>query len=159
MSSAAIGRRPADAAAFVASVQDATNAYLTEVIYDMYAADARAVMITDGAREESVGVEAIHATWARACAAFKARRFRLDKQLVAATEDTIVNEWCGGPHGRRDGCGLEVWRFDPDAKVIDLRAYNFLKVRSARHPLQVVQLLLGSPGMTLAAGRAGLRRR
>ncbi|MDD7811353.1 hypothetical protein PP713_02075 [Mycobacterium sp. CSUR Q5927] len=91
----AIGRRPADAAAFVEFVQDMTNDYRPEVIYELYAADARLVMISDGAREESVGVQAIHTAWARSCAVFEARRFRLSKRLVATTEDTIVNEWWG----------------------------------------------------------------
>lgn len=116
-------------------------------------------MITDGAREESIGVQAIHDAYARNCAAFKARRFTLEKQLVAATEDTIVNEWRGGPRGRRQGCGIEVWRFDHEGKVIDLRLYSYLKVRPTLHPLQILQLMLGSPGMTLAAGWARLRQR
>lgn len=155
----AIGRRPADAAAFVEFVQDTTNDYRPEVIYELYATDARLVMISDGAREESVGVQAIHTAWARSCAVFEARRFRLSKRLVATTEDTIVNEWWGGPDGRRDGCGIEVWRFDAQAKVRAVHVYSFLKVRSARHPLQILQLLLGSPGLVLAFGRAALRRR
>jgi hypothetical protein len=128
------------------------------MVFDIYATDARAVMITDGAREEAVGVHAIHDAYARNCAAFKARRFTLDKHLVAATKDTIVNEWWGGPHGRREGCGIEVWRFDQQSKVIDLRLYSYLKVRPTLHPIQILQLMLGSPGMTLAAGWARFRQ-
>ncbi|RRR46645.1 hypothetical protein EHH44_07450 [Mycolicibacter terrae] len=154
-----IGRRPADAAAFVEFVQDTTNAYLPDVIFQIYAPDARLVMIADGAREESVGLQAIHTAWARSCAVFEARRFRLSKRLVAATDDTIVNEWWGGPHGRHDGCGIEVWRFDPQSKVRDVHVYSFLKVRSTRHPLQVLQLSVSSPGTVVAFGRAALRRR
>lgn len=93
MTAATVGRRPADAAAFVEFVQDTTNDYRPDVVYELYATDARLVMIADGAREESVGVQAIHAAWARSCAAFEARRFKLSKRLVAATEDTIVNQW------------------------------------------------------------------
>lgn len=159
MTAATVGRRPADAAAFVEFVQDTTNDYRPDVVYDLYATDARLVMIADGARKESVGVQAIHAAWARSCAVFEARRFKLSKRLVAATEDTIVNQWWGGPDGRRDGCGIEVWRFDAQAKVRAVHVYSFVKVRSARHPLQVLQLLIGSPGMVLAFGRAALRRR
>jgi hypothetical protein len=85
-------RWPADAAAFVAFVQDTTNEYRPDVIYELYATDARLVMISDGAREESVGVQAIHTAWARSCEVFEARRFRLSKGLAATTEDTIVNE-------------------------------------------------------------------
>lgn len=155
---AGFGRRPADAAAFVEFVQDATNDYLPDAIYQIYAPEARLVMITDGGREESVGVPAIHAAWARSCATFQSCRFSVSKRLVATSEDTIVNQWWGGPAGRRDGCGIEVWRFDAHAKVLDVHVYSFLKVRSAHHPIQVLQLLLGSPGMVLAFGRAALRR-
>lgn len=153
------GRRPDDAVAFVELVERATNEYLSDAIYEIFAADARSVMITDGARDESIGVDAIHDAWARNCTAFKACHFRLEKRLVAATDDAIVNEWRGGPHGRRDGCGIEVWRFDDQSKVIDQRLYNYLKVRPASHPIQAVRLLLGSPSMTLAASWARLRQR
>jgi hypothetical protein len=155
----AIGRRPSDAAAFVEFVQDTTNDHRPDVVYELYATDARLVMISDGAREESVGVQAIYTAWARSCAVFEARRFRLSKRLIATTGDTIVNEWWGGPDGRRDGCGIEVWRFDAHAKVRAVHVYSFLKVRSTRHPLQILQLLLGSPGVVLAFARAALRRR
>ncbi|OBI51701.1 hypothetical protein A5707_13375 [Mycobacterium kyorinense] len=151
--------RPTDARAFVESVERATNERLSDAVYEIFAPNARSVMISDGAREESVGVEAIHDSWARTCAAFRARRFRVEKHLVAATDDTIVNEWRGGPGGRRDGCGIEIWRFDCEGRVIDQRLYGYLKVRSAVHPIQALQLLLGSPGMALAFGWARLRRR
>jgi hypothetical protein len=112
------GRRPEDAAAFVELVEHPTNECLTDAIYEIFAADARSVMIADGAREESVGVDAIHDAWAKTCTAFKACRFRLEKRLVAATDDTIVNEWRGGPHGRHDGCGIEVWRFGHQSRSL-----------------------------------------
>jgi hypothetical protein len=153
------GRRPEDAAAFVESVEHATNARRTDAVYELFAADARSVMITDGALEEAVGVHAIHDAWARSCMAFQACHFRLEKRLVAATDDTIVNEWRGGVRGRRDACGIEVWRFDRQGKVIDQRLYNYLKVRPALHPIQALRLLLGSPTMTLAATWARLRGR
>ncbi|MGB3893449.1 MAG: hypothetical protein WA942_04235 [Mycolicibacter sinensis] len=53
---------------------------------------------------------------------------------------------------------MEVWRFDAHTKVRAVHVYSFLNVRSARHPLQILQLLLGSPGMVLAFGRAALHR-
>lgn len=151
-----MGRRPDDAVAFVESVEHATNESLTEAIYEIFAPHARSVMITDGAREESVGLDAIHSAWVRTCTAFKARQFRIHKHLIAATDDTIVNEWYGGPRGRSDGCGIEVWRFDPHGKVIDQRLYSYLKVRSPLHPLQTLKLILSSPSMTMAVGRARL---
>lgn len=158
MTTHSVGRRPADATAFVKFVQDATNDYLPDVIYEIYARDARLVMISDGAREESLGVQAIHTAWARSCAAFEACRFTVSKRLVATGEGTIVNEWWGGPGGRQDGCGVEIWRFDAHAKVLDVHVYSFLKVRSARHPLQALLLIIGSPGMVFAFARAAMRR-
>lgn len=153
------GRRPDDAIAFVDAIERATNEYRTDAIYDIFARQARSVTITDGAREVSTGVDAIHAAWAQACMTFKARQFQLRKQLVAATDDLIVNDWRGGPYGRPDGCGIEIWRFDNNSKVIEQLLYNYLKVRPPLHPIQTLKLLLGSPGMTIAAGRARLRRR
>jgi len=151
-----MGRRPGDAVAFVESVERATNEYRSDAVYDIFAVDARWMAVTDGACEESVGIYAIHNAWALACTTFKAQQFKVRKHIVAATDDTIVNEWCGGPRGRTDGCGIEIWRFDDEGKVIDQHAYNCLKVRSPLHPIQVLKLLLSSPGMTLAAGWARL---
>lgn len=153
------GRRPDDAAAFVESVERATNEYLVEAVHNIFASGARWVTITDGAREKSVGIDAIRDAWAQACTTFKARQFRVRKHLLAATDDTIVNEWCGGPRGRTDGCGIEVWRFNNQSKVIDQRTYSYLKVRPPLHPIQALQLLPGSPGMALAAGRAKFLQR
>ncbi|MGB6208434.1 nuclear transport factor 2 family protein [Mycobacterium sp.] len=153
------GRRPEDAAAFVEFVERATNESRADAIYEIFAADARSVMITDGAWEESVGVHAIHDTWSTTCSTFKACHFRLEKTLVAATDDTIVNDWRGGPRGRRDSCGIEVWRFDHHGKVIDLQFYNYLKIRPTLHPIQALRLLLGSPTMTIVAAWARLRQR
>lgn len=78
---------------------------------------------------------------------------------MAATDDIIVNEWSGGPHGRREGRGIEIWRFNREGKVVDQRLYSYLKVRPTWHPIQVLQLLLVSPGMALTAGWARLRQR
>lgn len=153
------GHRPADAAAFVATVEHATNHHVIGAARDIFADDAKWVAITDGAREESVGLRAIDTAWAQACATFRARQYRVRKRLVAATDDTIINEWDGGPRGRTSGRGIEVWRFNRDGKVAHLSAYSYLKVRSPFHPLQTVQLLLGSPGMTIAAGLTRLRHR
>jgi len=153
------GRRPDDAAAFIASVERATNERVVEAASDIFAANARWVAITDGARQESLGIGAIDDAWAQACATFKARHFTVRKRLLAATEDTIVNDWRGGPRGRNHSHGIEVWRFDLQGKVIELRAYSFLNVRSPFHPVQTLQLLLGSPAMTLTGGLARLRHR
>lgn len=157
--SPSIGRRPEDAAAFVESVERATNGYLTDVIFEIFAEDARVVTITDGGRDEHVGVVDIHRAWVTDCATFKAHRFKVEKLLIAATEDTIVNDWRGGPNGRREGCGIEVWTFDHEGKVIQQRLYSYLMVRSTTNPLQVLRLLLTSPRFSLTAGWMRLRAR
>ena len=156
---AAPGRRPADAVEFVASVERGTNEYLTDVIYDIFAANARSVVITDGGRDENIGVDAIHDAWATDCVTFKSHRFNVEKCLIAATEDTIVNTWRGGFNGNRDGCGIEVWKFDHEGKVIDQQLYSYLKVRPTTSGLQALKLLLTSPRVALAAGWARFRAR
>jgi hypothetical protein len=154
-----VGRRPADAAGFVASVELGTNNYLTDVIYDIFAANARSVSITDGGRDENIGVDAIHHAWVIDCATFRTHDFNAEKHLIAATEDTIVNTWRGGFNGNRDGCGIEVWRFDHDAKVIEQQLYSYLRVRPTTSALQGLKLLLTSPRVALAAGWARFRAR
>ena len=37
------------------------NGYVAEAVYDIFAVDARSTMTTDGACDEFVGVDAIHA--------------------------------------------------------------------------------------------------
>lgn len=85
-----MGHRPDDAAAFVESVERTTNDYLVAAAYDIFATDARWVTITDGARQETVGIDAIGGPWAQACMAFKAPQFTVQNRLAAATDAIIV---------------------------------------------------------------------
>ena len=154
-----IGKRPEDAAGFVASVERGTNEYLTDVIYDIFAKDARSVVITDGGHDENIGVDEIHAAWVIDCRTFRRHRFNVEKRLIAATEDTIVNEWRGGFRGNRDGRGIEIWKFDHEGKVIEQRLSSYLKVRPMTSPVQMLLLMLISPRIALSAGWARFRTR
>ncbi len=58
--------------------------------------------------------------------------------------------------GKRD---LSFFSSGQHIKLIDLRFYNYLKIRPTLHPVQALRLLLGSPTMTVVAAWARLRQR
>lgn len=155
----AAGRLPSDPEAFVAGVERATNEYDTDVIRGIFATDGVSEIITDGGRDVNRGVDQIAASWAADCAAFRARRLKLTKRLIAATDDTIVNEWRGGFGGRGGACGIEVWKFDSEGKVIDQRLYSYLRVRPSMSATQGLRSLLTYPVLALTFGRERLRKR
>jgi hypothetical protein len=158
-SGGASGRRPDDAEAFVREVERATNAYDATVIGEIFAERAVQEIITDGGRDLNRGVGAIASSWAADCDATRSLGLQVRKRLLAVTSDSIINDWAGSYRGRGEARGVEVWRFDPFARVIDHRLYGFLRVRPSMGPLQGLRMLVGSPRIALTFGRHRLRSR
>ena len=148
---------PEDPAGFVAAAEQGINAYDLEATAGVYAPGARLESFTDGAYESYQGTEAIRRAWAGYLAAMRARGFRLEKALTAASGDTISNTWTGTLGGRTDAHGMEYWRFDERGLVREHRMYSFLNVKTSRSPLQRLRLGLAYPVTALAFLREGRR--
>ncbi|MEA2479057.1 MAG: hypothetical protein QOJ07_979 [Thermoleophilaceae bacterium] len=150
---------PGDPAAFVAAAERGINTRDLDATAAVYAEAATLESLTDGAREEYRGAEAIRSAWSAYLEAMEARSFRLHKTLTAVSGDTIVNQWEGTLGGRTDAQGIEYWRFDADAKVSEHRMYTFMNVKPSSSPIQRLRLTIAYPATALAFLRAQARER
>ena len=136
---------PDDPAGFVAAAERGINQRNLKATCAVYAERARLEAVTDGARELHVGSDEIRRAWSGYLGAMDARGFRLRKRMLAAENDTLVNEWSGTLGGRTDAQGVEHWRFDGDGKVYDHRMLTFMNVKPSTSPLQRLRLLAAYP--------------
>lgn len=147
---------PVDAERFVAEAERISNATNAEEALAIYAPDAVRECVTDGTlllyRGSELGA-AIEVMFSVA----RARSVRVSKQLVAKTDDTIVNTWQGTVGRRHKTRGIEVWRFDANGRVCHQQLYTFLDVRPDTDPVQRVRLLALYPRTALAFLRAQRR--
>ena len=153
---------PADPAAFVSAAERGINERDLEATAGVYSPEARLHALTDGAEETYAGAGAVRDAWRGYLAAMDTRSFRLRKELVAVSGDTIVNEWTGSLGGRTAAQGIEYWRFDDEGKVREHRMLSYLNVKPSTSPLQRLRLALAYPLTALAflrEGRRATRRR
>lgn len=142
-----------DAEAFVAEAERLTNTYDVAGAAAVYAADASLELVTDGAVQWHRGRSAISDAWAIVLGAGQRAGFVVEKEVVAASERTIVNRWTGSfRHGGR--CrGVESWVLDADGLVVEHRAETFLDVRPGASFRGRLAVLLASPRVALQLGR------
>jgi len=150
---------PDDPGAFVSAAERATNDRDLNATVGVYAPTARLESLTDGAWERYDGIEEIKTAWQGYLAAMKSRSFWLEKTLMSASDDTIVNQWVGGLGGRTDAQGIEYWRFDDEGRVREHRMYSFLNVKPSKSRLQRLRLTLAYPRTALAFLREQRRAR
>jgi hypothetical protein len=149
---------PADAERFVAEAERISNATNVEEALAIYSPDALLESVTDGTLLVHRGPElntAIEVMFSVA----RTRSIKVSKQLVASTEDTIVNSWQGTVGHRQQTRGIEVWKFDTDGQVCHQQLYTFLDVRPDTHPIQLLRILALYPHTALTFLRAKLRAR
>ena len=146
---------PEDPRAFVAAAERGINGRDLDATASVYSPDARLTSLTDGAIETYTGSDAIRRAWSGYLAAFADRGFRLEKQLLTAADDTIVNTWTGTLGGRTEARGIEYWRFDDDGRVREHEMYSYLNAKPSTSPLQRLRLMLAYPVTALAFLRRG----
>jgi SnoaL-like domain len=151
------GTVPADVEHFVAEAARISNATNVEEALAVYAADAVLESVTDGTLLSLHGASELRSGIEVMFAVAKARSIQVRKQLVASTDDTIVNTWQGTVGRRHETRGIEVWKFDADGKVCHQRMYTFLDVRPDVDWVQRLRILLINPRAAFAFLRAQLR--
>jgi nuclear transport factor 2 (NTF2) superfamily protein len=139
---------------FVAAAQDATNSRDLAAILACYAPGSTLHTTTDGASETHRGTNELRRAWETYLAVMGRGSFTLAKDLVAVSEDSIVNTWTGTMAGK-PARGVEVWRFDADGLVDHHTMYSFLNVRDATDPWMRVRLFISYPVTALRFLRAG----
>ena len=150
---------PEDPSAFIAAAERGINNRDLPATVGVYASGARFEALTDGAEETYVGTDAIRRAWTGYLAAMEARGFRLDKRLLAASGDTLVNDWTGTLGGRTEARGIEYWRFDDEGRVYEHRMLSYLNVKPSTSALQRLRLALAYPLTALAFLRETRRAR
>lgn len=144
----------AEAAEFVALAERATNSFDAELALNLYAEDATVEVIADGARERVSGIAAIKEALARFTGPLQASGYSVQKKLLCADADIIVNEWRGWFHHSERSTGIEIWRFDQEGKVVEHRLHAFFDVRASTSPIAGIRLALGRPMLALRLLRA-----
>jgi ketosteroid isomerase-like protein len=153
----AIDARPIlDAAAFAADAERITNAALLDEWLSLYAPDAVAEWIADGAYERHEGFDAIRRAATAMAATWRERSLRVRKHVECADADTIVLTWTGGFDGVTRQFGTEIWTLR-DGRVVHHQMYAYLDVRPSTSLRARLRLLLNAP--RLAITHLGNQRR
>lgn len=137
-----------DAAAFAANAERITNHVLTEEWLALYAPDAVAEWIVDGAYERHEGTEEVRAAVLDLASLWRKLGLRVRKTVECADRDTIVISWTGGFGGRDRQFGTEIWTLR-GGRVIRHQMYAYLDVRPSTSLLAQVRLAATAPRVAL----------
>ena len=146
-------RRPPDADSFVQRAEEISNSTDVDAALAVYAPDAVLETITDGTVIVHRGIDEIRAGVKVMWSVARSRGLRISKQLVAATDDTIINTW-DGQFARGRTRGAEIWRFDESGRVCHQQMFNYLDVRPENSVRQRIRTLVLYPRTALAFLRA-----
>ncbi|AHH19019.1 SnoaL-like domain-containing protein [Nocardia nova SH22a] len=136
--------RPPDIAAFAADIERITNEGLIDELLALFAPDAVADWIMDGAHDHHRGIDAIRAATAELVGVGKALGLHVHKTVQCADADSIVLTWTGGFGTGDCQFGTEIWTFR-DGLVVHQQMYSYLDVRSSTSPLASLRLLAVAP--------------
>jgi SnoaL-like domain len=151
------GRLPDDCSAFVKSAERLSNTYDAAGCARIYAPHARFETCTDGAIEQFLGAEQIARAWRVYMTVMERIGLTVQKRLLVAAGDLLVNDWEGATRSGSPARGFERWRFDTDGLVVEHYIGSFLDVTSAHKISTQLRTLLRSPRMAIAFLRASRR--
>lgn len=144
-------------AAWVANNERITNGALREEWEALYAPDAVLETYTEGVHARTEGIDDIRAAIEVYAGVFTARRLRVSKRLICATEDTVVNAWTGGFDGRTDQRGVEAFHLRADGLVAYHEMYTLLSPRPETSLSGRLRSLLAAPRPMLTLARLARR--
>ncbi|GAA2625798.1 DUF1348 family protein [Actinomadura fulvescens] len=139
--------------AFVAEAERMTNQRDVDAIRGVFASDGRWRCVIDGLETHDTGMEAIADRWRLLCRFMADRDLVVRKELLAATDDQIINRWHGRAKGGARPTGIEVWRFDSGGLVTEQLLMGFLDPRPETSPAVMLGLLVSQPGTALTFAR------
>lgn len=140
------------ATAFMAEAERITNDALGDEWLALYAPDAVAEWVVDGAYERHEGLDALRRAVAAQAALWRREGLRVTKHLECASEDTVVLTWRGGFGGGDRQFGTEIWTLE-GGRVTHHQMYAYQDVRPVSSPWARLRLLIMDPRVTLAALR------
>lgn len=138
-----------DAAAFAADAERITNAALLDEWLGVYADDAVAEWIADGAYERHEGIDAIRRAATAMAATWKDHRLRVRKHVECTDEHTVVLTWRGGFDGGERQFGTEIWTFR-DGRVVRHQMYAYLDVRPSATLTARLRVFISAPRVAVS---------
>jgi ketosteroid isomerase-like protein len=135
---------------FAAEAERVTNNGRIDELLALYAPDAVAEWIMDGAYDRHDGIAAIRTSATELFAVCTRLRLRVRKTVVCAEPNTVVITWTGGFGGADRQSGIEIWTFR-DGLVVRHQMYSYLDVRASNSPIARFRLLLTSPKVLIAS--------
>jgi hypothetical protein len=153
---------PQDPLAFVARAEQATNAADVDWAMSIYAPSIRLEAFGDGLHDVHEGTEAVRRAVTTLYGWLHAVDGHVEKTLVAASGDALVNQWQASLFGgRHTAYGAELWYFDDTGRVVRNVLYQSLDPQPLLHPHTGLRGLVGHPrpALTYLAARIRERRR
>jgi hypothetical protein len=140
---------------FVADAERMTNDRDLSAIPGFFAPGGVWTTIIDGIVISANGIDEISQRWRVMCWFMQKREMFVRKRLVAANDNTIVNNWTGRLGGSASAVarGIEVWQFGPDGLVIEQHLYGFLNAGPDTAIKPNIRLLLSHPVNALTFAR------
>jgi hypothetical protein len=109
---------------------------------------------TDGALESYHGLPEIQGAWRVYMTVLRSVGLRLKKRLLVASGEVIMNDWHGELANGAMARGVERWRFDAQARVVEHDMFTHLDVRPSTSTLQRLRLLVCQPRIAIPFLRA-----
>lgn len=146
------------AAEFLAAAQRIANEGLVDELLGMFADDAVAEWIMDGAADTYRGIEQIRPAATELFEVCHGLGLHVEKTLQCADDDTLVFTWIGGFNGGTRQFGTEIWTFR-DGLIVRHQMYSYLDVRPSASPLAGLRLITTAPKVVAALVRNRIRNR
>lgn len=143
------GLPPLDGHAFAANAERITNTASIHEWTGLYAPDATAEWIIDGARQHLVGRTAITAAATELATLWRRQHLRVTKTVQCADATTIALTWTGGFRHELNQAGVEIWTFR-DGLVIHHTMHAHLDVRDHTSIRARLRLAVTAPRIVLA---------
>ncbi|WP_370185240.1 nuclear transport factor 2 family protein [Rhodococcus wratislaviensis] len=142
---------------FAAQVERITNEGLLEELLALYAPDAVADWIMDGAHDRHEGIAAIRDAATELFTVCTALRLRVRKTVVCAGSDTVVITWTGGFADADRQVGTEIWTYR-DGLIVHHQMHSYLDVRASSSPVATLRLLTVAPKVVVTLAKYRLQR-
>ncbi len=151
---------PQDPVAFVARAEQATNTADVGWAMSVYATSISLETFGDGLHDVQEGTEAVRRAVTTLYDWLQAIDGRVQKTLVAASGDALVNQWEASLFGGRHASfGAELWYFDDTGHVVRNVLYQSLDPKPLLHPHTGLRGLVGHPRPALTYLAARIRGR
>lgn len=141
-----------DAEAFAADAERITNNVLLDEWVAVYADDAVAEWIADGAYERHEGIAAIRKAATAMAGVWRDHRLHVRKTVQCADGKTIALTWTGGFDGGHRQFGTEIWTFR-DGLVVRHQMYAYLDVRPSSSLVARLRVLATKPRLAVSLVR------